>query len=194
MKFLRPLIILLLAGTISCEKDDPDKYSNPILKIGDNTEFNYEDFELYDSSSKIIYFKSNHPEFVNYKESEFSFFADTVFIYEGCFWSSYYSYFPSTPYITSDPLFYYQNHALGIEYINQNQPDPRNDSRLMSAFKEKNLLHAGLSVSIESLSISGTLITLSCIVTNHDKSNLYVLDYNKMGQTYFIIIQTDWYW
>ena len=185
MNVLRPLIIFLLALIISCEKNDPAKYSDPVLKIGDNIEFSYADFELYDSSSKILYLKSSHPEFVNYKNSEFSFYANTVFIYEGCFWSSYYSSIPSTPFITSDPFFWYQNHVLAIEYLNQNKPDPRNDLRLMSAFEAESLLHSGLSVSIESLSISGTAVTFSCTVTNHDKSDLYVLDYEKMGTNLF---------
>ncbi|MCK7540430.1 MAG: hypothetical protein MZV63_60815 [Marinilabiliales bacterium] len=109
----------------------------PFLKLAIRQEYNYDDFEMYDSSAKVLYFKSYHPEFVDYKGSEFSFFADAVLIYKGYFWSGYSSSFPSTPYVTSDPFFYYQNHALGFEYINQNQPDPRNDSRLMSAFKEK---------------------------------------------------------
>lgn len=185
MKALRLLILLLMTGLISCEKKEPQNFSNPIMRIGDYTEFNYDDFEMYDSSAKILYFKSGHPEFADHKDSEFSIFADTVFIYEGCFWSGYNSYFPSTPFITSEPLFYYQNHALGIEYLNQNKPDPRNDSRLMSAFKQKKLLHSGLSVSIESLSVSGTAITFSSVVTNHDESDLYVFDYSKMGTSLF---------
>ena len=185
MNLSRSLIIFLLAGIISCERNDPVKYSNPVLKIGNDIEFSYEDFELYDSSAKILYLKSSHPEFVNYKKSEFSFYADTVLIYEGCFWSSYYSSMPATPFITSDPFFYYQNHVLAIEYLNQNKPDPRNDSRLMSAYEAENRLHSGLSVSIKYLSISGTAVTFSCTVTNHDRSDLYVLDYEKMGTNLF---------
>lgn len=185
MKLQQSLLFLLLTCLISCEKKELDSFSNPILKIGDNTEFNHEDFAMYDSSAKILYFKSNHPEFVEYNDQEFSLFADSVLIYKGSFWSSYRSSLPSMPFITSDPLFLYQNHALGIEYINQDKPDPRNDLRLMAAFKEKNLLHSGLSVSIESVSISGTAINFSCIIANHDESNLYILDYNKMGTELF---------
>ena len=185
MKLSPVLILLLSVSMISCEKNDPERFKNPVLKIGDNAEFTYEDFDLYDSSSKVLYFKSIHPEFVDYKDSEFSVFADDVLIYEGRFWSAYYSSFPTTAFVTTDPFFYYQNHALGFEYLNQNQPDPRNDVRLMSAFKEKNLLHSGLSVTIESLSISGTQATFSCTVTNHDSDDLYILDYTKTGINLF---------
>lgn len=185
MKISPAQILVLFAIIISCERNDPESYSNPILKIGNNAEFTYEDFELYDSSAKVLYFSSAHPEFVNYKESEFSFFADTVFIYKGRFWSALSSSFPTTPFVACDPFFYLQNHAIGIEYLNQNQPDPRNDSRLMSAFKENNLLHSGLSVTIESLSFSGAQATFSCVVTNHDRDDLYILDYKKMGVNLF---------
>jgi len=184
MKLLQLLIIFGLLSVISCEKNDPQHFSGPVFKIGDNVEFNYNDFELYDSSTKILYFKSYHPEFLNYKDPEFTFFADTVLIHSGYFWPAYSSAFPSTPFISTNP-FHYQNHALGFEYLIQNKPDPRNDSRLMSAFKENNLLHAGLSVSIESLIIDGTQVSLSCIVINHDKDDLYILDYNKMGTNLF---------
>jgi len=185
MKYLLTLLLLLTACLISCEKKELDNFSDPILKIGEYAEFNHDDFALYDSSARILYFKSNHPEFVDYKDSEFSFFANSVLIYKGCFWSAYYSSFPSTPFVTSDPFYFYQNHALGFEYLNQGQPDPRNDPRLISAFKEKGLLHSGLSLFIESLSVSGTTVNFSCIVTNHDESDLYIFDYNKMGPALF---------
>lgn len=184
MKRLQPLVILALISVMSCENNDPVNFDNPILKVGDNAEFNYSDFEMYDSSAKVLYFKASYPEFVDYKGSEFSFYADAVLIYKGYFWSSYSSSFPSTPYVTSDP-FFYQYHALGFEYTNQNQPDPRNDSRLMSAFKEKDLLHSGLSVSSESVIVNGTQVTFSCMITNRDEDGLYLLDFDKMGTNLF---------
>lgn len=182
----RSLVILIVSVSLaSCTKTDPEEYYYPTFKIGDNIEFLYNDFELYDSSTKILYFKAQHPEFVDYKDYSFTFYADTTEIYQGCFWSAYYSYFPQTPFVTSDPLFYYQNYALGFEYLNQNKPDPRNDERLISAFKNSGLLHSGLSVTIKTLSINNTQISLSFVVTNHDKSDLLILDFDKMGTNLF---------
>lgn len=106
---MRTRLLVILIATISlssCKKTYLEEYYYPIFKIGDNIEFLYNDFELYDSSTKILYFKDQHPEFKDYKDYSFTFYADTTKIYQGYFWSAYYSYFPQTPFVTSDPLFY----------------------------------------------------------------------------------------
>jgi hypothetical protein len=169
----------------SCEKDKIEYY-DPILKIGDGTEYTWQDFELYDSSTKIIYFKTAHPEFVLNKESTFSFYTDTTKIYQGCFWPGKYSYFPQTPFITSGPYFYlFQNFALYFEFLSQSKPDPRNDPRLIAAFKNKGILHSGLSISFKDIAIEGTNIVVTINVTNKDKSDLLIMDHELMGINLF---------
>lgn len=74
---------------------------------------------------------------------------------------------------------------MGFEYLNKNKPDPRNDERLISAFKNSGLLHSGLSVTINTLSVNNTKISLSFVVTNRDKSDLLILDFDKMGTNLF---------
>ncbi|MDO9340365.1 MAG: hypothetical protein Q7T72_07555 [Bacteroidales bacterium] len=179
------LIISALALILaSCEKINSDNYSDPMLKIGDNLEYSYNDFELYDSSTHILYFKFNHSEFDDYKQSSFAFYADTFKIYQGSFWPGFLSSFPADPYISSFP-FFYQNYALRFEYLDQGKVDPRNDDRLISAFKNRDLLHSGLSAEIKSIVINGSRLTFSFVVTNRDQSDLLILDPDKMGPNLF---------
>ena len=67
----------------SCERNNSDQYSNPILIIGENLVYSYNNFELYDSSTHMLYFKTAQPEIVNPEQSSFEFYADTVIIYQG---------------------------------------------------------------------------------------------------------------
>ena len=174
---------------MSCKKEDTQDaqitYSNPIFKVVDSLEFNYNDFEMYDSSTKILYFKTEHPEFKDYKDPFFAFYTDTLLIYYGRFWSWLNSSIPPTPIIHSYPFFRLQNHALLIEYEYQKFVDPRNDERLISAFKNSGILHSGLSIEIKDLSINGTQISFSFMIKNNDQSDLLILDYDKMGTHLF---------
>jgi|WetSurMetagenome_2_1015567.scaffolds.fasta_scaffold225800_1 hypothetical protein len=176
----------LILSFAACERINSDNYFDPVLKIGNNIVFSYNDFELYDPSSHILYFKSNHPEFVDYRQSPFTFYADTIKIYQGSFWPSYLSSLPTDPYISSFP-FFYPNYALKIDFVamEQGKADPRNDDRLISAFKNHDLLHSGLSGEIKNLVKNGSQLTLTFSVTNRDKSDLLILDPEKMGSKLF---------
>jgi hypothetical protein len=67
-----------------------------------------------------------------------------------------------------------------------NEPkDPRNDPRIISALKSHNLLHSGLSVAINSITIAGTQLTFKYTVTNQDESDLLILDPEKTGTNLF---------
>jgi hypothetical protein len=192
--------LLILSSIIiilnSCELQESDPDTDPgtinqdtgkpevILTIGDNISFDYSDIELYDSSSHILYFRDNHPEFDKIKNSSFVFYAEGDTIYDGSFWPGYFSSLPAGPYISNSP-FFYKNYALRIEFRESNTPDPRNDPRLMESLKDRDLLHSGLLVRISSLEISGSLSRLSFSVTNMDKSSLLILDPDKMGHKLF---------
>jgi hypothetical protein len=182
--------LLILSAIIlcltSCERIDSDNYSDPVFKIGDNLWYSYNDFELYDSSTHMLYFKKNHTEFNELKLSTFAFYADTIKIYQGSFWSGLSSSFPLDPYILYFP-FFYQNYTLKIDkvFTDQYKADPRNDYRLISAFKNRGLLHSGLSAEISSIVKNGSQVTFSFIVTNRDKSDLLILDPEKTGPNLF---------
>ena len=167
---------------------DPDQ--NLILGFGNDFEYSDLDFALYDSSTHILYFRDFHPEFDSYnnKPTPFAFYIGNDSIMKGFFWPMFLSTFPSGPYIGTAP-FFYQYYALRFSFrrtsSNQNDPDPRNDIRLINDFKKHNLLHSGLSLSIDSLEINNTQLVFSFSITNHDEENLLILDIDKMGPRLF---------
>jgi hypothetical protein len=175
-------IILTLT---SCESlfNNPDDY---LLKADNGLEYKYSDFELYDSSTHIFYLKTNHPEFKNENSSSFSLLVNGEEIYKGVFWPTYSSSLPSGPYISSFSSFY-PDYTIRIEHMTiDNKPkDPRNDPRIISALIDHNLLHSGLSVSINSINIIGTQLTFKFTVTNQDVSDLLILDLDKTGPNLF---------
>lgn len=63
--------------------------------------------------------------------------------------------------------------------------DSRNDDRLMSAFKNKHLLHSGLLGEIKDVAINGPLLRFTFKITNKDAADLLILDPEKMGQRLF---------
>jgi len=136
-------IILTLASCESLVKITDDGY---LFKADNGPEYKYSDFELYDSSTHILYFRNSQPGFNTEKSSTFSLLADGEEIYKGVFWPSYSSSLPYGPFISSFSSFY-PGFALRIEFITiDDQPeDTRNDPRIISALKEHNLLHSGLS-------------------------------------------------
>jgi len=177
------IIALLLSLMISCEEDTKEYYSNPIVKIDQNLEYSYNDFELYDSSTHMLYFKCNQPELVNPNLSGFIVYADTIKIYQGSYWSVFLSSLPSVPFIWKNP-FFYPDYVMRFEFIGSGT-DPRNDYRLITAFKNQNLLHSGLIGEIKEIVINGSQLVFSFTVTNKDQSDLLILDPEKMGQNLF---------
>jgi hypothetical protein len=188
----------LITGTIiiviltSCENlfNDPGKLKSTVdeylFKADSVLLYKYSDFELYDSSTHIFYFKTNHPEFKTEKSSTFSLLANEEEIYKGVFWPPYSSSLPYGAYISS---FYslYPDYTFRIEFvtIDNKLEDTRNDPRIISALKDHNLLHSGLSGEIKTIVKNGTKWTFSFVVTNKDKSDLLILDPDKMGPNLF---------
>jgi hypothetical protein len=177
------VIILTLISCESLFNTPEDEY---LFKTDSGLEYKYSDFELYDSSTHILYFKTNHPEFKTDKSSTFSLLANGEEIYKGVFWPPYSSSLPLGPYVYSFFSFY-PDYTFRIEFITiDDQPeDTRNDKRIISALKEHNLLHSGLSAEIKNIVINGSQLTFSFIVTNKDKTDLLILDPEKMGPNLF---------
>jgi hypothetical protein len=183
----KPLLtgLAIILTLTACESvfNNPDDY---LFKTDDGLEYKYSDFELYDSSTRIFYLRTNHPEFKNDKSSGFSLLTNGEEIYKGVFWPAFSSSLPSGPYISSFSSFY-PDYTIRIEHMTiDNEPnDPRNDPRIISALKEHNLLHSGLSVTINSINIVGTQLTFKFTVTNQDESDLLILDPDKTGPNLF---------
>jgi len=174
----------LLFGTLillifnSCEKNDHDVF----FKIND-LEFRFNDIELYDTSTHIIYFKTEHDEFKNLDNGIFTFLDNGDPIYSGTLWSGYSSLGPSGPSIMSPPM--YGDYALRIDYWHFDKPDIRNDPRVIQILNQHNLLHSGLSISSSSIEITGTQLIFKFTVSNQDQSDLLIIDFNKTGPNLF---------
>ena len=184
-KYLLIVITMIMTFT-SCEsllKNSDEEY---FFKADDGLVYKYSDFELYDSSTHIAYFKTNHPEFKTDKASTFSLLVHEEEIYKGVFWPMYYNSLPTGPFIYTFPSFY-PDYAFRIEFMiaGNNPVDTRNDPRIISALKEHNLLHSGLSAVINSIDIAGTRLTFKFTVTNRDISDLLIIDPDKTGPELF---------
>jgi hypothetical protein len=173
-------LFLILA---SCERNNTEYFSEPVVVIDQNLKYSFNDFELYDSSAHILYFKESHPELINNDLSGFDVYADNVKIYHGIYQPGYSSSMPTEPFIWEHPIFY-PDYVLRFEFMGHGV-DPRNDDRLMSAFKNKHLLHSGLFGEIKDVVINGPLLRFTFKITNKDESNILILDPEKMGQRLF---------
>jgi hypothetical protein len=196
--------VLLITGSIifiliSCEFDKIDQESDPdpvilkkdslvtetVFRIGKDLFYRYSDIDFYDSTTHILYFKTIHPEFDKNDRSYFTFFVNKDSIYQGDFWPSYLSSLPNRPYVSTWP-FWLQNFALLIEnQRNKVSSDMRNDPRLIKAFKDHDLLHAGLIVSGNVIECGVSQVTYSFTLANKDNSPLLFLDPEKMGLNLF---------
>lgn len=198
MKRTSIIFISLVFVLSSCEHEYIDYQSVPdqeitpkegenhyyFLKTGNSMAYEYSDIAMYDSSTHILYFKTLHPEFDKLKNESFSFFVNGDTIYKGYFWPSFFSSLPSGPYISTFPLFY-KSFALCIDDRGRTKPDLRNDPRLIGALKDRNLLHSGLLLTINSIDCKSAQITFSFSITNKDQSALLILDPQKMGLNLF---------
>jgi len=172
--------LAVLLTLTACEKIDNEVF----FKVGSKLEYKFSDVELYDSSTHILYFKNVHDEFKNIIDDSFTFLVNGNIIYSGSFWPPYSSSLASGPSISS-PLYGTGIYTLRIENGYSEGADIRNDSRLMTAFEEHNLLHSGLTVAPNSIEIDGEQLTFMFTVTNKDQSNLLILDLDKMGPNLF---------
>lgn len=192
MKKLLLITASFLLVMVSCERgrsdQEPDPNDKPdpevIFKIGSNLSYKYSDLELYDSSTHIMYFKTNHSEFDNYSSSTFAAIIDCDTIYQGDFWPSFRSDLPTRPYISTWP-FRLQDYALWIENRDDIKPDLRNAQGIIQSFKDQNLLHSGLLLVINSIDITESEVTFSFSVTNADQSTIWIMDPDKMGLNLF---------
>lgn len=163
----------------SCEKIDNEVF----FKIGNGHEYKFNDIELYDTSTHILYFKKIHEEFNDIVGGTFAFIDEGEIIYQGSFVPGYSSSIPNGPFIMSPPM--YGNYAFKIENWHSDNPDIRNDPKMIAILYQHDLLHAGLAITTSSVEISGTQLTFKYTVTNNDQSALMIIDLDKTGPNLF---------
>ena len=185
-------ILLFITG---CEKDQVnsgfgrnyrDTVSPDVLFIGNGNEFRFDDIELYDSSTHILYFKKEYKEFTAISEilqGAFSFLDKGITIYSGSFVPGYANSIPAGPFIQTPSM--YGNYALRIDLWLNNQTDVRNCPRLIKILKDHSLLHSGLSGSVDYVDVSSNQISFGFTVVNNDPTDLLILDVNKTGPNLF---------
>jgi hypothetical protein len=178
------ILITLTLALFSCESHNfsDNEY---LFKTDGGLEYKYNNFELYDSSTHIFYFKTSHPEFYSEKSSTFTLFANGEESYEGVFWSFLSSSLPYGPCIYSPSFYPDYTFRIELTTIDNLPADTRNEPAFIKSLKNHNLLHSGLSSSINSIDIAGSLLTFKFTVTNKDESTLLILDPEKMGSSLF---------
>ena len=188
MKKLIFLGIAVIVTMTYCEhsKDETQNQSDPevFLSTSNGLEYKFSDFELYDSSTHMFYCKTIHEEFGDLLTGTFAFLNNGDTIYAGCFWPEYYSSIPAGPFISSPPSFY-GNYILRIRLWYDDIPDVRNCPEMINVLQAHDLLHAGLAVAINSIDLNGMELSFSFTVTNHDQTDLLILDPDKMGPALF---------
>lgn len=180
---MKNLLVLLAFCTIfstACEKTDKDVF----FKLGSGQEFTFDDIELYDTSTNILYFKKDQDYLEKMYENSFTFMNKGEIIYQGSFHPGYSSSMPIGPFIMSPPAF--GTYALKIDnWTIQNNPDVRKDPTLINLLNQNNLLHSGLQISASTIDIQGSQLTFKFIVTNKDQTDLMIIDLNKTGPSLF---------
>lgn len=178
--------ILLLISVIicsSCEKIgsiDP----NVFFVTGSGIKAKFDDIQMYDSSTHILYFKKSYPEFNDILKGSFAFLDKGDTIYSGTFYPGYSSSIPAGPIILSPPGLY-GDYALRVDLWYGDEADPRNCERIIEIMKSHNILHSGLSGEINSLEIEEGILNFNFTLINKDQSDLLILDINKTGLNLF---------
>jgi hypothetical protein len=186
LRFFGIAVILTLASCERSEKDtdrDNKHETDPevFFQTGEGLAYRFNDFDFYDSSTCIFYFKTTHEEWEDLELGSFTFLDNGDTIYTGSLWPAYMNSMPFGPFISA-PLSMYGNYALRIEnWWHEGKPDPRNCPEMITVLKEHDLLHSGLALSIDAVDISADTLNFSFTVTNADTTDLLILDLNKMG-------------
>jgi hypothetical protein len=79
----------------------------------------------------------------------------------------------------------YGNHALRVEVWMDKKPDIRNCPRIVELLNNHNLLHSGLSGTVDFVELSGNQLSFGFTVKNHDNDDLLIIDLNKTGPNLF---------
>lgn len=177
------LFILLLT---SCENLNELNLNDGFkIKFNDGKILTEKDILFYDCSTHLIYLKGDLELNKNISDFNVSIAEDTI--YHGVIYSCILSSPPPSPYFISD-CFLYGHNILALGYCGESN-DLRNDSRIIDAFDNSNLLRNGISCKIDKVEIqsfeSHSQVTCTITIQNNDNINYYILDQKKMGDLDF---------
>jgi len=183
------LLITLIAlfSLSACEQlNELNSSDDFCVLFNDGTKITQNDILYYDSSTKLIYLKKALQ--VNPEMTDFVVGVSGDSIYPGVIFSCVKSSMPPMPHYILDCTMYRPD-ILEIGFYGQSD-DMRNDSRILEALSNNNLLRNGLSSRIDQveLKVLSDRTQVKCTVTikNNDQQNYYILDPRKMGELDFI--------
>ncbi len=186
-----------LISLFSCESEiNEDDKSGFYIEISDGTIITEDDLLYYDSSSCILFLKDLI--YLSYKESEsgnllenwFTVFVNGDTIYQGAIYPYDYmtSAGPPLPFIIYRDIHDLDRSVLEIRFAGFSN-DLRNDSRIINALKNSGLLFSGITFTIDSVEVFDFFPydSVRCVISvyNPDPINYYILDPQKMGETYY---------
>ena len=183
-----PILFFIL---ISCERENRDSF---LIEFSDGTVIHEEDISFYDSSTCIIFLKdkltlpneTGEPPNVEYPT--FSVFINDDLIFDGIIYPALVAAVSPSPFFIPSPTA--PTNIIPIEYagFHTNTKDVRNDKRIIDYFDNSNLLHHGISCSIDSVYVHSYIdssVTCTFTIRNNDDVNYYIPDPIKMGSHIF---------
>ncbi len=182
-------LAVLVSGiaVISCEPltDTNLKKSGFRIAFSEGTILGGNEIMFYDSSAHLLFLKEN----LEFKQGAtgFDVLVNNDTIYQGTIFPCYLSSRPLSQFVITDCFFYGKN-VIEIG-CSQETNDLRNDPRIINSLKESDLLHRGLSCSIDSIKVNSfdnySAVVCSITIKNNDNISYYILDPVKMGELDF---------
>lgn len=160
------------------EINENDLESDPWLR--------YDDIEFYDWSSHSFYLKNVKPPDSG-RGRHFVLTADKNPLFVGFFYSMFMSSIPPFPAILNDFSFY-PDDIICLNTFGYQRSDSLLSKSSEYRFEMENsgLLREGIDVELKELRrVNSSTLEYSFSVTNRDVENIYVLDPQKMGTSYF---------
>lgn len=167
------------------------------IEISDNYILTESDIELYDSSTCMLFLRRNISLPINDHEnhsSEFSIYINNDLIYNGIFFPAYASSLsPSPIYIacyTPDSIDTYLLHFKHVDFP-VNTTDERNNSRLISFYKQHQLLRNGISCTMENVELSeidNSILNIDLMIQNNDEHPYLIPDQSKISSDQFFML------
>lgn len=179
---------------ISCKSEEEPGLR---IEISDKFILTENDIEFYDSSTCMLFLiEEISLPIRNDKNSnsDFSIYVDGELIFDGVFFPSMSSALPPSPiYVACYAPDTFSSYVLHFKYngFNTNAIDDRNNSRLVSFYKERSLLRNGIICKIDSLGISPSnksVLNIDLRIQNSDLHPYLIPDLSKISSDQFVML------
>jgi hypothetical protein len=177
---------------ISKNIDSLELAESPWISDGDFVFYDYSSHCMYLKTDKSYFFPGYKPYYqmpYSWVDRPFVVVANNVKKYVGYFQSFIYTekYWPF-PNFADYEVSFYPKDIIHLNWDFIFSKDTRNNEYIKQSLKDLSLLHEGIAITIDSLWIDNldtASIRYQINLTNNDRDNLYVLDFDKMGSGLF---------